>query len=74
MIREQPKKSKNRTGQGGGKGVRVWRRGMGEMAHRLGVSRTHLWYVVNGIRRSPRIERAKEYRQWLRGLRAGEAQ
>ncbi len=68
MIREQNKKIKNRAGQRGGKGVRVWRRGMGEMAKRLGVSRTHLWYVVNGIRRSPRIERDKDFKAWKKAV------
>lgn len=63
MIRKQTKKSKTAA-----KGVRIWRHGMGKMAERLGVSRTHLWYVVNGVRRSPRIERDKAFLNWIRGL------
>ena len=50
------------------KRVRIWRRGMGKMAERLGVSRTHLWYVVTGVRRSPRIERDKVFQTWRRSL------
>ena len=46
----------------------MWRRGMGAMAERFGVSRTHLWYVVVGERRSPRIEGDAEFRAWKRGL------
>ena len=64
MIREQTKKSKAAAA----KGVRIWRRGMSQMADHLGVSRTHLWYVVKGVRRSPRIERNVEFRKWIRGL------
>ncbi len=65
MIREQTTKSKAGTR----KGVRIWRHGMSQMADRLGVSRTHLWYVVKGIRRSPRIERDKAFQTWRRSLR-----
>ena len=61
MIREQT--AKHKAG-----GARVWRRGMGAMAERFGVSRTHLWYVVVGERRSPRIEGDAEFRAWMRGL------
>ncbi len=64
MIREQTKESKVVDI----KSVRVWRRGMGKMADRLGVSRTHLWYVVNGIRRSPRIERDKDFKAWKKAV------
>lgn len=48
--------------------MRIWRRGMSQMAAYFGVSRTHLWYVVTGIRRSPRIERDKGFRAWKESL------
>ena len=34
----------------------VFLRGMCEVAEHLGVTRHHLWYVLRGERRSPRIE------------------
>ena len=62
MIRKQTTKNK------AGSGTRVWRHGMGAMAEQLGVSRTHLWFVVTGARRSPRIEGDAGFRAWMRGL------
>jgi hypothetical protein len=45
-----------------GKGIRKVRfHGIGEAAKELGVTRLHLYYVIRGERRSPRIE------EWLQG-------
>lgn len=65
MIRKQPTQTKAKAGK---RTVRIWRRGMGEMARHLGVSRTHLWFVVTGERRSPRIERDAAFRAWRASL------
>lgn len=41
--------------------------GIVQLARELGVSRIHLYYVLNGERRSPRIERHPVVKQLRRG-------
>lgn len=43
--------------------------GICEAAKELGVCRTHLWYVLRGDRRSPRIERSEYYRRMKGGAK-----
>lgn len=41
-------------------------RGLLKAAEQLGVSRCHLYYVLNGIRRSPRIEASDFYKRTMK--------
>lgn len=59
MLREQAKRENIR-----GRNRRTKYPGICEFSARMGVSRVHVYYVLRGDRRSPRIERAwKEWRQ-----------
>ena len=44
--------------------------GICKVAADLGVSRIHLYFVLNGDRRSPRIERSPEFKQLQRAQAA----
>ena len=48
--------------------------GLCEAAEQLGVNRCHLYYVLNGIRRSPRIEASDFYRRTMAARRQFEKQ
>ena len=48
--------------------------GLCEAAEELGVNRCHLYYVLNGIRRSPRIEKSEFFKRTMAAKREFEKQ